>query len=191
MHLEGADADPFLQTRATAAQQGAAASRQFFEAERLAQHIIGATVGPVAYIGAAAGISKTGAGAGVVFVARFFLDGPFSFLQANIQPNPPQRAIKQQRAKRRRSQPHHGQLELNEDSCVVVVAPGSIVALGSIDVVKAASLSESEMPSTRFISSLSAHGLEQFHPRPALASEVNDHKTYWKSDVGDLFVKNV
>ena len=44
MHLERTDADPLLQTRATAAQQQATAGGQFLQAKGLAQDVIGAGI---------------------------------------------------------------------------------------------------------------------------------------------------
>mmetsp|Transcript_61510 Transcript_61510/g.171946 ORF Transcript_61510/g.171946 Transcript_61510/m.171946 type:complete len:202 (-) Transcript_61510:276-881(-) len=109
------------------------------------------------------------------FVARFFFDGPFSFLPAYNQYKPPQRARRQQRAKSKRSQPHHGQLERPDAAAtVVVVVMSATVSFGTI-----------------FIWSLMLHGLVQFQPTPSLPGDVNDHKTYWKSDKGEFAFKNV
>ena len=44
MHLQGPDADPFLQTTATAPQQGATAGRQLFQPEGFAQHVVSAGI---------------------------------------------------------------------------------------------------------------------------------------------------
>lgn len=44
MHLQGAHTDPFLEAAAAATQQGAAAGRQLFKPEGLAQHVIGAGI---------------------------------------------------------------------------------------------------------------------------------------------------
>jgi hypothetical protein len=41
MNFQGADTDPFLQTRSASAQQGAAAGGQFFQAKGLPQDVIG------------------------------------------------------------------------------------------------------------------------------------------------------
>ena len=44
MNHQGPHADPFLQAGAAAAQQGAAAGRQLFEAKGFAQHVVGAGI---------------------------------------------------------------------------------------------------------------------------------------------------